>query len=268
MAMRRIAGCLSVCLLLALSMGCSANPRGSVGQAAPITPRQALSLAVREARQATSMAASFSARSRLESLTATATGTIRVRYRPAMQLDMSAAETGSGASFQVDEIVTGRAAYLKAIRFFGTVGNKPWIKVPDSEPNPSQSVTTVLETGYEFAPAAQIETLATAKTVRAAGIAAIDGVPTMRYTGYYTQRAVAAAQHPAYADATSMIGKVTFSVWIDAGHQVRRLTEDGPAVGGGTQTLTIDITAVDQPVHIAPPPERKVALAPRGNFSG
>ena len=98
------------------------------------------------------MDASFSSWWRFDSATVTGTGTMQVRYKPAMQLDMAATETSDGVPSPVDEIVTGTAAYLNAIRYFGTVDGKPWLKIPDSGPAPSRALMLILGSPYEYVP--------------------------------------------------------------------------------------------------------------------
>jgi hypothetical protein len=53
-----------------------------------------------------------------------------------------------------------------------------------------------------------------------------------------------------------------FTVWIDGQHQVRRIVEV-EQVNGASVDTTMNVTAINQPVHISPPPASQVAVFPQ-----
>ena len=113
--------------------------------------------------------------------------------------------------------------------------------------------------------------LLASKNVRAVGTQVINGVSTTHYTGTFKASAALAKLSPSLrkelAPGLKLItGDIRFNAWIDAQHVVRRITEVY-TVMGQTGTATMDVTAVNQPVHIAPPPARRVTLPPAGAFS-
>lgn len=64
----------------------------------------------------------------------------------------------------------------------------------------------------------------------------------------------------------ALTGDVQFTVWIDA-HHVRRMVEV-EHVNGATVSSTINITAINQPVHITTPPASQVAPLSQRMLSG
>jgi hypothetical protein len=74
----------------------------------------------------------------------------------------------------------------------------------------------------------------------------------------------AAARQALQGQANQVIG---FSVWIDAQHQTRKLVVSGGSAAGH-MTLTMQITAINQPVSTALPPASQVATIPASALGG
>jgi hypothetical protein len=62
-------------------------------------------------------------------------------------------------------------------------------------------------------------------------------------------------------------GDIHFDVWIDAQHVTRRLVEVETVVGEPA-TVTVNVTAVNQPVQITLPPASQVTILPRSQLGG
>jgi hypothetical protein len=260
---------------LALVAGCSAGTTGTsgAGSAQSLSPQTAISLAADQTQRVNSMAATFSVRTS-GSVTDTVSGTVRLRMRPTLLADAKLNISAAGQRFPLDEIVTAKAIYLKSPSFSALAKpGRPWIGIPfsDLSGNLGNTVAPLLQNLQNGNPASQAKMLSASKNVRAVGTQVIDGVSTTHYTGTYRASAALAKLSPSLrkeiAPGLKLItGDIRFNAWIDAQHVVRRITEVY-TVMGQTGTATMDVTAVNQPVHIAPPPARRVTLPPAGAFS-
>ena len=260
---------------LALVAGCSAGTTGTsgtAGAAQPLSPRTAISLAADQTQRVNSMAATFSVRTS-GSVTDTVSGTVRLRLRPTLLADEKLNISAAGQVFPLNEIVTAKAIYLKSPSFSALAKpGRPWIGIPFSDLSGSlgSSLGNLLQNVQNGNPASQAKMLSASKNVRTVGTQVIDGVSTTHYTGTFKASAALAKLSPSLrkelAPGLKLItGDIRFNAWIDAQHVVRRITEVY-TVMGHTATATVNVTAVNQPVHIAPPPARRVTLPPAGAF--
>ena len=264
---------------LALVAGCSAgttaatDTTGATGSAQPLSPRTAIRLAADQTQRVNSMAAAFSVRTS-GSVTDTVAGTVQLRLRPTLLADEKLNISAAGQRFPLQEIVTAKAIYLKSpsVSALAKPG-RPWIGIPFSDLSGSlgSSLGNLLQNVQNGNPASQAKMLSASKNVRAVGTQVIDGVSTTHYTGTFKASAALAKLSPGLrkeiAPGLKLItGDIRFNAWIDAQHVVRRITEVY-TVMGHTATATVNVTAVNQPVHIAPPPARRVTLPPAGAFS-
>ena len=260
---------------LALVAGCSAGTTGTsgAGSAQSLSPQTAISLAADQTQRVNSMAATFSVRTS-GSVTDTVSGTVRLRLRPTLLADEKLNISAAGQVFPLNEIVTAKAIYLKSPSFSALAKpGRPWIGIPFSDLSGSlgSSLGNLLQNVQNGNPASQAKMLSASKNVRAVGTQVINGVSTTHYTGTFKASAALAKLSPSLrkelAPGLKLItGDIRFNAWIDAQHVVRRITEVY-TVMGQTGTATMDVTAVNQPVHIAPPPARRVTLPPAGAFS-
>jgi len=259
---------------LALVAGCSAGTTGTsgAGSAQSLSPQTAISLAADQTQRVNSMAATFSVRTS-GSVTDTVSGTVRLRMRPTLLADAKLNISAAGQRFPLDEIVTAKAIYLKSPSFSALAKpGRPWIGIPfsDLSGNLGSTLGNFLQNVQNGNPASQARMLLASKNVRAVGTQVINGVSTTHYTGTFTASA-AVAELPAslrkeIAPGLKLItGDIRFNAWIDAQHVVRRIIEVY-TVMGQTANATVNVTAVNQPVHIAPPPARRVTLPPAGAF--
>jgi hypothetical protein len=277
---RRRAAAAAMCAgALALIAGCSAGstsstgPGGSTppsqpaqptGSAVQETPQKAISLAAEESRRVNTMAANFSEQVG-NPVIATTSATAQLQLRPVLLANESLHTSANGQKVAVDEIVTAKAVYIKEST---SQSSKPWVEVPFSELGGSlgSSISALLQDAQNANPAQQTEVLTASKNVHVVGTQVVNGVETTHYSGTVSA-STALSKLPAnvrkgLAPLLKLItGDIRFDVWIDAQHVTRKLIER-ETVEGEPATVTLNVTAVNQPVQIAPPPASEVTLLP------
>jgi LppX_LprAFG lipoprotein len=264
---------------LALMAGCSAGSsssagpagtRGTAGTTAPVSAQEAISLAVKESRRVTSEAATFSEQVG-SPMIATTAATMQLQLKPVLLVNESLHTTSNGQTNSVDEIVSAKAIYLKSS---GLGAAKPWVEVPFSELSGSlgSAISSLLQSAQNGNAAEQTQVLAASKDVHAVGTQEVNGVETTHYTGTVSVPAALARLSPSvrkgFAPVLKLItGDIRFDVWIDAQHVTRRLVEN-ETVEGEPVTVTVNVTAVNQPVQIAVPPASQVTILPASQLGG
>jgi hypothetical protein len=258
---------------LALIAGCSTGSTGSTGpgnnsqptgSAVRETPQKAIRLAAQESRRVNTMAASFSEQVGNPVITTT-TATTQLQLKPVLLASESVHVSTNGKHVSVDEIVSAKAVYLKEST---SHSSRPWIKVPFSELGGSlgRSLSTLLQNAQNGNPAQQTEVLTASKNVHVVGTQVVNGVETTHYSGTVSA-STALSRLPArvrkgLAPLLKLItGDIRFDVWIDAQHVTRKLIEHETVVGEPA-SVTVNVTAVNQPVQITTPPASEVTLLP------
>ncbi|MDR3035221.1 MAG: hypothetical protein LBV78_19355 [Kitasatospora sp.] len=234
-----------------------------------MTARQAIILEARQSQRVHSISATIDVRSPA----VTMSGTVQVRMKPYLAAGSFRA-SADGQRIPVSEIQTGQAVYFKIPELSGRLG-KPWMTISFSGlPGKLRSGVPQLFQGIANSnPLTQATMLAGATNVRAAGMQAVDGVPTTHYTGSYPVTATLAklpsSVRTAERKALQGLGikSVSFNAWIDARHQLRKLAIVAPIPGNAT-LMTMTITSVNQPVHVALPPASQVAAIPASALRG
>ena len=174
------------------------------------------------------------------------------------------------------EIATPSTLYLKWSYLTQMLHlSKPWLAIPLSSLSQSGGVnlSQILGQATGSGPLVQSQLLQGATAVRQVGTGSIDGVPVTEYTGtlpldkgisYLSGAAKAQLQQ---AMASAGFTKMTFTVWVDGQHTVRKAvdTETGKDV---TETITTTITSINQPVNIALPAASQTSPLPGGDLSG
>jgi hypothetical protein len=252
--------------------GCTASTTGASGAAKPQNARQAITLASVDTQRANSMSGTFSMRLG-RSTAETTTGTIQMRRVPSLLFGENLSISVDGQTLPVTEIVSANAIYLKEATLSRETG-KPWLEVPfsDLEGNLGSALARLFQSAQNGNPLEQVQMLAASKNVRAVGTQVVDGVQTTHYAGSFTPAAAVSALPPRVRSAVRpmlsvLTGDIRFNAWIDAQHQVRSLTE-AETVGGQPVTVTMNVTAINQPVHIAVPTAGQVATLPKSGASG
>jgi hypothetical protein len=249
------------------SCGTSANT-GSAS--APLTPRQLLLAAATQAQRVTSFTETLTSKDSGASRSTT-TGTIQFRLKPTLLIGANLDTTAAGVGTQVQVIFTTTDAYVHAASLTSQVG-EPWLEIDLSALSAlggtsGASLTQTLH-GLQtnnFAHQALLFTVA--RNARIVGTQTIDGVATTEYEGSFTAAAVRKAEpasiQQALAAELNAIGNSTvyFRGWIDGQHHLRKITEV-ETVHGVTTNTTINISGIDQAVHITPPPASQTYFVP------
>jgi hypothetical protein len=264
---RRVAAVALCAGAVALIAGCSAGSAGSAGSSKPLTARAAITLAADETQRVNSVAETISAQLS-GNLSETTSGTAQMQLRPDLLIDEQLNISADGQAYGMDEIVNTNAMYLKSPAFSALTGptHKPWIEIPLSSlsPNLGSSLSQLLQNLQNGNPMTQTRMLAAAANVRAVGTQVVNGVSTTHYTGSFQASSALAKLSPSLrSELTPLLklvsGDIRFGVWIDGQHVARKITEVY-TIFGDTMNMTANITAVNQPVHIALPPPRRVTV--------
>jgi hypothetical protein len=250
-----------------------ASVAGCGSSAAPMTPRTAISLAADKTQSVTSMTATFS-----EQITGTVaettSGTVKVQMKPLLA-KVDATASANGQTFPIDEIGSAKALYLSSsiLSVFNGQTGKAWFEIPFASlsGNFGTSLNGLLQDVPNGNPLTQTKMLAAAKNVRSLGTQVVNGVRTTHYTGSFTASAALASLSPALRKQVAPLlklvsGNIQFSAWIDAQHVVRRVTEV-ETVSGETVHSTINVTSVNRPVHVTPPPASETVV-PKSDSGG
>jgi hypothetical protein len=258
--------------LLAGAAGCTASTTGTSGSAKPLNARQAIVVASDDTQRANSMSGTFSMRLGRDTAETT-TGTIQMQRVPSLLFGENLSISADGQMLPVTEIVSANAIYLKEATLSRETG-KPWLEVPfsDLKGNLGSTLARLFQSAQNSNPLEQTQMLAASKNVRAVGTQVIDGVRTTHYTGSFTPSSAVSALSPSLRSAVRpmlsvLTGDIRFNAWIDAQHQVRRVAE-AETVDGQPVTVTMNVTAINQPVHIAVPTASQVATLPKSGASG
>jgi hypothetical protein len=264
--------------LLAAGCGGTSGGTGSSSHegASGLAPVTAIALAASQATQTSSFASDMNVQIS-GSMSMNITGTLQMRTRPSLLLDMDMSSmTGDGQSIPggMTEIMTSQAMYMRAALFQQEIG-KSWIEVPFSElaQRTGTNLTQLLSQAQNYNPLVQTRMLTAAKDVRVVGTQLINGVETTHYTGSYPVAAglakLPASERTTAEQQLSKLGlqNVQFNVWIDAQHQTRKLVT---AEHGSKESvnLTLTVTGINQPVNATLPPASQVATVPASYLSG
>lgn len=258
----------------ACSSGGSSAGGGAAGT--PLAPRQALLAAAIQARQVTSAAETLTVQNSTSG--STTTGTVRIRLKPTLLADENLNVAAGGTTTRIGVILTSGALYLHEVSLAGQLG-KPWVKMNLSALSAlggtsGAGLAALVQSLHsnDFTNQAQLFTVA--KNTRAAGTQTLEGVTTTEYTGSFTAAAalkvLPASLRKALAPGLQALGNspVSFREWVDGQHHLRKITEV-ETVNGDTVHITIDITAINQPVHITLPPASQIfTLQGSGPVSG
>ncbi len=253
---------------LLLLAACGSGPAGSGGSASTtLSPRQALLAAATQDRQVTSATETLTVKaSGLQN--ETTSGTILIQLKPALQLSANLSIAAAGKSTHIKEVLTGSAIYFSAAALTGQVG-KPWIKIPLSAltGTAGASFAQLFHSLQSNNFANQTELLTAAKNAHVVGTQTVGGVSTTEYAGSFKAaeglKTLPAGFRKALATELQALGNTTisFHVWIDGQKHVRKITEI-ETVNGENISTTVNITSINQPVHIAVPPASQTGSMP------
>jgi hypothetical protein len=262
------------CLLAA---GC--GPTTSTGGRAAArsqSPLQSVTLAARQAARVNSFASTLSVQMS-GSATGTMAGSLQVRKQPSplVAANFSTLKTdGQSVPGGLREIATGTTLYLKAAPLQAELG-KPWAAVPFAALQGRSGVDLgqIMQQVQNNNPMTDAQMMTGATDLRAVGTQAIDGVMTTHYTGAFPVSA-GLAKLPPSLRATERkglqslgISAIGFNAWIDAQHQIRRLTlaERGTSL---RLAVTMQVSGINQPISVGLPPASQVRTISASDLSG
>jgi hypothetical protein len=239
---------------------------GSKNGSAQLTAAQIVQQATRQQNGLHSESAAFSEHLSGQ-VTETITGTVDLQRNPLlMAMDMNL--TGDSQAMTMRAILTDNAMYLK----LGNVAGMPrylaakWLRIPLTGLGPSSLFASLQQEVQNDNPASQLAGLAAAEHLHADGTQIVNGVTATRYNGSFAPsaalKALPAAQRSALGEYLKLIkGDVSFSVWIDSSHYIRKIDETEST---GDISIAIDCTygSFNQPVKIALPRPRQVYSPP------
>ena len=259
----------------ALITGCSS----SAAAATTLNPTTAIKLAADQTQKMGSMAGTVSYQTSgkcnveydPENGTSTsycsgASGTFQLQLKPSLTV-----ETTLNVGLPVEEILTGTDVYLKVpipdIPQDSAQASKPWFETPLSGQSAdlSDTVNQMVQEAVEYGdPLTLLQELTASKNARETGTQEIDGVNTTCYTGTVAPSAAAATLSPSFRsyldpDLKTIQGDISWSIWTDSQHNLRKLTENYTQEGTKF-SLTITVTSINRPVTVKLPPPSQVTV--------
>ncbi len=199
---------------------------------------------------------------------------MKLQLKPALRMQMSMHAGMPGHRFAMGEILTSGAMYIKAPGMLPRHG-KPWgeVKLSDLPSGMRPGVIMKkIESGNPLAglsaPTAQAKLLADAEHLRVVHGQVVNGIPTTEYAGTlpiskFLSMISGSGGQPLTSAAPKALRQAVlpFRIWIDAKHQVRRLVM-ATSFHGVSMQVTINVTAINKPVRITPPPASEVTAVP------
>jgi hypothetical protein len=193
----------------------------------------------------------------------TETGTLQYQRKPSVLMSEDLHIAAQGGNTEIKMILTGTDVYFNEPGLSAT-----WTKLNRSAlSGPTAASFGKLIQGMQSNDFAnQQQMLAAAKNVHEAGTKTIDGVQTTEYDGSIRASDAIKALSPSVRDILGPQLKtlgdsvISFREWIDAQHHVRQVIET-ETVQGHPVTTTMNITGINQPVQITPPPASQVTGA-------
>jgi hypothetical protein len=256
-------------LIVVAACGTASNgPANSNGSAVnPLTPHQALDAAAISTAKVNSAVETLSVKA-VGLQSENTSGTIQVQLKPTLELGADLSVDAAGKNTPIKEVLTPAAIYFSSPMLSGVAG-KPWVKIPLS----ALKGTAAASFGQLFHSLQsnnftnQTELLTVAKNAHVVGKPTVDGVATTEYAGSFKASAGLKALPPSFRKALSSelqslgTSTITFNVWIDGQKHVRKILET-ETINGETVHTTVNITAINQPVHVAVPPASQVSSMP------
>lgn len=279
---RRAAAVALFAAALAVMAGCSTGsgsssvplgttgPTGTTGTTgtASLTPLRAIRLAAVETQRVSSMAATFAEQ---VGTAGTINGTMQLRLKPTLLAHEILSSSINGQSATVEEIVSAKAIYIKEP---SNASGRPWLEVRLSSLKGSlgKSLQSLLQNAQNGNPAAQTQLFAGSRNVHKVGTEVVNGVQTTHYAGTVTASQALSRLSPTvrkgFAPLLRLInGDIQFNIWLDDQHVARKVVEV-ENVSGQTVTVTLNVTAINQPVQITLPPRSRVTVLPASALGG
>ena len=257
---------LSAAALIAVAACGSSNANES--GAASLTPREALVAAASHTQKVTSAVETLNVKvSGAQSLSTA--GTVQVQLKPAVLIGANLNIVEAGKTIPIKEVLTGTAIYFSAPSLTGQLSSKPWVKIPLSvlKGTSAAGFGQLFHSLQSDSFTNQTELLTVAKNAHMVGRQTIDGTPTTEYVGSFKAaqalKSLPASYRSALSPELQALGNapVSFHVWIDGQNHVRKMIET-ESVNGQNVTTTVNISAINKPVHVTVPPASQTAPMP------
>jgi len=253
----------------------------AAGGGGSLSATQAIASAARDATHISSLALTMSVTMHgLPAVAGTGTPTGRagrltmheqMRLRPSLLASVNMHVAIAGHALVIDEILTSKALYLRAPGLLPNAA-KPWTKVSlASLPNGTtlRKLFTQAQSNAPFSqlgsPLALARLLKVAQNVRVVGHQVVDGVSATEYSGVISLQRLFSLMPPAQR---RLIGSLPagmrvsgpFRIWIDAKHEMRRMELQLHFLKV-SMAMRVDVTSINQPVRIVPPPASEVSTS-------
>jgi hypothetical protein len=243
---------------------------GTTAGGKPLTARQALRLAASQSQRVNSLTATLTVRTGTGSAGGLTTGAMKIQLKPATLIDASFSGTSAGTRFNLEEILTHEAIYLKSSAIAQHTG-KPWLKISVAQLSSKTGINfaSLLQSLENTNPLAQARLFSVSKNVHAVGTQVINGIRTTEYAGSYDPSAAMTALSPALRKLLGPMlrsmgaAKVQFHIWIDGQHLIRKAAST-ETIGGQTVISSYDVTSINQPITVTLPPASQTASLPNG----
>ena len=264
--------------------GCAASSStgGGSSTSAAASPLTEVKLAAQKATKADSFTGTMSMKMAAApgaSSTTGLTGDLSMTARfteqlhPSLLADVnieSLAAAGTTMPGGIEEIVTPTGFYMKWSYLTQALHlTKPWVAVSFSSLSKTSGVdlSQLLNQATSNSPLTQTQLFANANSVRKVGTGTIDGVPVTEYTGTVPMgKAVSRLSGTLKTQVQQQMKKIGFStekftVWIDDQNLTRKaiISVDGTSL---SETMSMTITSINQPVKITPPPASETSPLP------
>ncbi len=190
-------------------------------------------------------------------------GTVRERVTPTTLATLRMTSVDGADRFAVTEVVTRSTVYVSMPSLTAAFG-KPWLGVPV----PGLGADAAMAQLYQTAalPTAEAALIGTAWEERLTGKTTVRGVPVSRYAGSIDPATARSELTPQLRqllapELAATTGTISFTAWIDAQHNFRKV-QISATIGGQPTVTTVVVTAFDRAMHIAVPSSSQVAALP------
>jgi hypothetical protein len=190
-------------------------------------------------------------------------GTVRERITPTGLATLSMTTVDGADRFAVTEVVTRSTVYV-TMPSLATAFGKPWLGVPVPALGAYPAVAQLYQTAA--LPTAEAALIGCASTERLTGTTTVRGVKVSRYVGSIDPATALSELAPGQRqllapELAAATGTISFTAWIDAQHNLRKI-QTSATIGGQLTVTTVVVTAVNRVLHIAVPQPSQVAAMP------
>ena len=273
-------------ILAAALAGCATNNSGTAATKASTTasPLSAVRLASKTTSGANSFTGTISLQATAKSGSASGqnvsmTATMAEQLHPSLLAQVqigSLSAAGSTLPGGLDEIVTPSALYMKWSYLTQMLHlTKPWLGIPLSSLSKGTGInlSQLFSQETSSSPLNESQMLAGASDVRKVGTGTVNGVAVTEYTGTLNlqkglQQLHGSVKSQVQKEITAAgLTTATFTVWIDANHTMRKavIKENGANL---TETITVTIDTLNQPVNIQVPAADQTSPLPSSALGG